>query len=407
MSYNIHRLHSQGLPKLLEGIHTEEEWQNKRERILEIWMSCIGGLPKPVSVEWEILSEVQMADHKRVHLVYHSVFGDKVTAYLLLPEGMKLNQLDYSSTDAAGMRVKQLGRLGDEGRSVGEAVGPVAEDGAASVASRESGSAGTVASSRASGVVHRSGETEVRKYPAVLALHPTSEVGKDAVVSREVKENRQYGLELVSRGYVVLAPDALTAGERILQGSKAFESKNFYDLHPDWTVVSKTIIDHIQGIDLLCSLEVVDAGRIGAIGHSFGGYNAFFLAGLDERIRAYVCSCGFGSFYGDPRPTRWGKRDWYSHLPKINDYLSRYEFPFEFHEIAALAAPTPAFYYFGQQDSIFPHWQAIGECMYDLNELYAFLGEETQFEAVMSAEGHDFPADVRSLAYAFLDRWLK
>lgn len=241
---------------------------------------------------------------------------------------------------------------------------------------------------------------------AVLALHPTHESGKANVATPNGVENRRYGLELVSRGYIVLAPDALTAGERIYEGLLAFRSQPFYDQHPEWSTVAKNTVDHMQGVDLLCSLASVNADRIGVIGHSFGGYNAYFLAGLDSRIKAAVSSCGFSPFYGDHRPTHWGIRDWYTHLPRITECLSQYEIPFEFHEIAALAAPVPSFHYYGQSDHIFPHWQAIGACMTELHELYRFLEAGDRFQAIMTDKGHDFPPEIRSMAYAFLDRWL-
>lgn len=251
-----------------------------------------------------------------------------------------------------------------------------------------------------------SGAAPDGRRPAVLALHPTHESGKANVATADGRENRRYGLELVSRGYIVLAPDALTAGERIYEGLSSFHSKPFYERHPEWSTVGKNVLDHRQGVDLLCSLSGVDAGRIGVIGHSFGGYNAYFLAGLDDRIQAAVSSCGFSPFYGDHRPTHWGVRDWYTHLPKVSESLSRFEVPFEFHEIAALAAPVPSFHYFGQSDRIFPHWKAIGECMEDLYKLYRFLGADDRFQAVMTVKDHDFPPEIRHMAYAFLDRWL-
>ncbi|GAA3412691.1 dienelactone hydrolase family protein [Paenibacillus hodogayensis] len=251
------------------------------------------------------------------------------------------------------------------------------------------------------------GQDEAGRRPAVLALHPTHESGKANVSLSTGRDNRRYGLELVSQGYIVLAPDALTAGERIYEGLPGFHSDPFYERHPTWSTVGKNAVDHQYGIDLLCSLDGVAADKIGVIGHSFGGYNAYFLAGLDDRIQAVVSSCGFSPFYGDHRPTHWGERDWYTHLPAITDYLSRYEVPFEFHEIAALAAPIPSFHYFGQSDTIFPHWKAIGECMEELYGLYRFLDADDCFQSVMTVREHDFPPDIRSMAYRFLDRFLK
>lgn len=244
-----------------------------------------------------------------------------------------------------------------------------------------------------------------QRFPAIMALHPTNAEGKADIGTAEGRENRQYGLELVLRGYVVLVPDTITAGERIY--TEAFQTAPFYAEFPEWSAVGKMLIDHMYGVDLLCSLEQVDPQRIGAIGHSLGGYNAFFLAGIDRRIRALVSSCGFSTFAGDALPNRWGLRDWFSHIPKLTADIHNGIVPFEFNEIAALAAPTPAFYWSGQQDKIFPHWRQISEAMENVKKLYTFLGEEEAFLYLMGSTGHDFPNYIRSAAYQFLDRWLK
>lgn len=339
MSYLLSKLNSTGIPSLLDHVSTKEQWEEKRQAILEIWMEYIGTLPQRTAVEWETISETPLEDHDRIHLRYTSAYGDHVTAFLLLPAGYR----------AAGQ-----------------------------------------------------GDT---LYPAILAFHPTNAEGKIDVGTPEGRENRQYGLELVRRGYVVLVPDTITAGERIY--TDAFQTAPFYEKHPEWTAVGKMLIDHMYGVDLLCSLENVDSKRIGAIGHSLGGYNAFFLAGADQRVRAIVSSCGFATFAGDPRPNRWGLRDWFSHIPRLTADIDQGLVPFEFHEICALAAPTPAFYWSGQQDRIFPHWQEISQAMADLKKLYAMLGAEDAFLYLMGSTEHDFPDYARHAAYQFFDRWLK
>ncbi|PYI52268.1 dipeptidyl aminopeptidase [Paenibacillus flagellatus] len=244
------------------------------------------------------------------------------------------------------------------------------------------------------------------RLPAIMALHQTANEGKAEICLPTGTANRRYGLELADRGYVVLAPDTITAGERVYEGAAPFRTAPFYERYPAWTAVGKMIADHRQGVDLLASLDCVDADRIGAIGHSLGGYNAIFLAGADERIRAVVSSCGFATFAGDPNPNRWGRRDWFSHIPALTDELERGTVPFEWHEIAALAAPTPLFNWSGQADAIFPHWEPIAEAMRDLHGLYARLGAPERMLSLDGTSGHDFPGPVRAAAYDFLDRWL-
>jgi len=48
-----------------------------------------------------------------------------------------------------------------------------------------------------------SGYKKEKKLPAMLALHPTGPLGKLIVAGEGPLDNRQYGLELAQRGYVV------------------------------------------------------------------------------------------------------------------------------------------------------------------------------------------------------------
>ncbi|GGF98163.1 alpha/beta hydrolase family protein [Paenibacillus aceti] len=244
-------------------------------------------------------------------------------------------------------------------------------------------------------------------YPAMLALHPTDAKGKADVATEEGRENRRYALELVSRGYVVLAPDTITAGERIYEGAEAFQTAPFYREFPHSTVIGKMIHDHQQGIELLLTLPYVDPARIGAIGHSLGAYNAYFLAAVDPRIRAVISSCGLCPFTDDPTPERWGQRDWFSHMPKLTEAILADEVPFEFHEIMALMAPRPLFNWFTQNDPIFPNWQAAALASSNLDALYRWLGHDSSYISLLGNGGHDFPPGIREESYEFVDRWLR
>lgn len=49
-------------------------------------------------------------------------------------------------------------------------------------------------------------------------------------------------------------------------------------------LMKKVLEDAMNGISLLSELEYVDSKRIGTLGHSYGGNTVLFLAALDERI---------------------------------------------------------------------------------------------------------------------------
>lgn len=250
--------------------------------------------------------------------------------------------------------------------------------------------------------------TDDQPLPAVLALHQTSVPAKEEVCGLGGDPELAYGLELAERGFIVLAPDTLTTGERVLPGAKPFQTALFEERYPAWSMIGKMIYDHRQAVELLCSLDFVDHARISAIGHSLGGYNAFLLSAIDERVKAIVVSCGLSTFAGDPDPWRWGlRKSWFTHFPQLNDYLQHGQIPFEFHEIFALTFPRPAFLWYTQNDAIFPHWEQIGQAAKRINDLYAHAGAGHRFAAYMGHGRHEFPQPVREMAYRWLETQLK
>lgn len=142
------------------------------------------------------------------------------------------------------------------------------------------------------------------KNPAILAIHQHAgnwEVGKSEVVGLTNDKMYSYGLDLVKRGYVVIAPDIICFESRMGEGEfkktredqKAYERFLFCDyLVNGKTLQGKTLNDLSVAIDVLCALDYVDKDNIGVIGHSLGGQESIWLQWYDERIKAGVSSCG-------------------------------------------------------------------------------------------------------------------
>lgn len=246
------------------------------------------------------------------------------------------------------------------------------------------------------------------KQPAVLAMHQTSTAAKHEVCGIEGDPELAYGLELAQRGFVVLAPDMLTTGDRVLPGAQPFQTAPFEDRYPAWSMIGKMMADHKQAVELLCALDFVDHSQIAAIGHSLGGYNAFLLSAIEERVKAIVVSCGLSTFAGDPNPGRWGlRKQWFTHFPQLNALLERDQIPFEFHEILGLTFPRPIFVWYTQNDAIFPHWEQIGQAAKMVGDLYTRAEIGTRYTAYMGNGRHEFPQPVRKLAYDWLEEQLE
>ena len=115
------------------------------------------------------------------------------------------------------------------------------------------------------------------RVPAMLCLHQTVAQGKEEPCGMKGDPELAFAVELVKRGYVCLAPDAIGFGERIPAGKQPYhDSLAFYRKHPGWSFMGKMIWDVSRAVDYLESLPFVDPKRIGSIGHSHGAYGTLF-----------------------------------------------------------------------------------------------------------------------------------
>jgi len=240
--------------------------------------------------------------------------------------------------------------------------------------------------------------------PAVLCLHGTDNVvGHGVVVGVGNRPNRQYGSELAERGYVVLAPNyPLLAKYQPDLKQLGWQSGTL-----------KAVWDNIRGIDLLASLPYVDARRgFGAIGHSLGGHNAIYTAVFDPRITVVVSSCGFDSYLdyygGDER--RWEpEQGWCQtrYMRKLADYKGRLdEIPFDFHEMIGALAPRKMLAIAPTRDGNF-RADSVDRIAAAAREVYALYGVPENLKVVHPECEHDFPPEMRRLAYEWLDGALR
>jgi dienelactone hydrolase len=236
--------------------------------------------------------------------------------------------------------------------------------------------------------------TTREKFPAVLALHQTHALGQKVVVGLGNSTNDEYGVELVRRGYVVLAPAyPQIANYQPELSALGYESGTM-----------KAIWDNMRGLDLLESLSFVQRGRFGAIGHSLGGHNSIYTAAFDARIRVVVSSCGFDSYrdYKDGNITGWTSD---RYMPKLKQYAPD-RYPFDFHEIIGALAPRPVFVNAPLGDTNFK-WRSVDAVAAAARQIYSLHGVSQNLRIEHPDCEHVFPKEVRERAYQVMDATLR
>jgi dienelactone hydrolase len=206
----------------------------------------------------------------------------------------------------------------------------------------------------------------------------------------------QYALQLAERGYVALAPDYPSMGEYDYDfAADEYESGSM-----------KAIYDNMRAVDYLQSLPEVDDERIGVIGHSLGGHNSIFTAVFDPRLKVVVSSCGFTRFhkyYGGDLTGWSGPR----YMPRVAERYGKNpdEMPFDFPELLAALAPRPFLAVAPLEDDNF-EVSGVRDSIAAAAPIYELYGAKDRLQAIYPAGGHEFPAEAREQAYAFIDRAL-
>lgn len=237
--------------------------------------------------------------------------------------------------------------------------------------------------------------------PAILCCHQECRQGKDEPAGLEGNGRLAFASHFAEKGYITLAPDCITAGERISSRLEAYDTSLFYKDHPKASLLGKMLDDHIHALDVLEEERRVDPARIGVIGHGLGGTNALALAALDGRVQCCVASCGFTRFATDSGADRWLK-----YLPKLRDALEEKQLEFDWEHLLAMAAPSAVLVITALADSIYSNPESCGEAVDQVERLYKYFGAPRAIEHYAHQDGHQMTFEALDAADDWFERWL-
>lgn len=126
-----------------------------------------------------------------------------------------------------------------------------------------------------------------KKYPALLYCQG----GPQSPLTQFYSFRWNFQL-MAAQGYIVIAPNRRGMAGHGVEWNE--------QISKDWG--GQVMEDYLSAVDEIANEPYVDRGRLGCVGASYGGYSAFYLAGIHgNRFKTFIAHCGvfnLQSMYG-------------------------------------------------------------------------------------------------------------
>lgn len=236
-------------------------------------------------------------------------------------------------------------------------------------------------------------------FPAILFNHSHGgmyEQGKRELLrAHSYLPNKPFAEALTGKGYAALCVDHWAFGER--RGMK--ESEIFKDMLWQGRVMwGMMVYDSIKAIDYLAARPDVDMRRIGTMGISMGSTMAWWVAALDERVKACVDICCLTDYTALREVRGLDYHGLYYYVPSLLKHFSTAD-------INALIAPRAHLALAGDYDVLTPP-KGLDRIEAVLKTVYAAQGVPEAWKLSRYQAGHMETAAMREEIMAWLKKWL-
>ncbi|WP_039058080.1 alpha/beta fold hydrolase [Enterobacter sp. Bisph1] len=258
-------------------------------------------------------------------------------------------------------------------------------------------------------------------HPAMVLLHDHGskfDIGKEKLIrpwgDKEKLTSAQawadkffsgkfIGDELASRGYAVIAIDSPGFGDRgpmVYEQQQALAS-NYFNLGR--SLAGEVAYEDMRTVDFIAALPGVDPQRVGVLGFSMGGFRAWQLAALSDKVAATAVISWFGTYNGLMQPGNnvlRGQSAFYMLHPGMP---ARMDIP----DIASIAAPKPMLIFSGGKDTLFPA-EAVTEAFDKAHRVWSSQQADDRLVTKSWPQlGHVFYKEQQEEVFPWLDKWLK
>jgi lysophospholipase L1-like esterase/dienelactone hydrolase len=244
--------------------------------------------------------------------------------------------------------------------------------------------------------------------PTILWLHSSSFDHNQLLQPNTNGGASPLGMEFVTRGWVVFAPDAAWYGDRAGQGPagvrevtrEQMDSLHKYHLWFGRTLWGMFVRDDQVALDYLCTRSEVDLKKIGATGMSMGSTRSWWLAAVDERI---ACVVGVACLTRYENLLKHGQLRQHGSYYFVNGLLKH----FDTEAVVALIAPRPVLFLTGDLDAGSPA-DGIKIIEIKVGGLYKAVTDGAKFRSIRYPDvGHTYTPQMRTEMLAWFEKWLK
>jgi len=234
--------------------------------------------------------------------------------------------------------------------------------------------------------------------PAILYVCGHGPVKKDGVSYGNKAGYQHHGAWFARNGYVCLVIDTVQLGEIEGIHHGTYRYNMWWWNSRGYTPAGVEAWNCVRSLDYLESRKEVDPNRIGVTGRSGGGAYSWWIAAIDERIKAAVPVAGITDLQNHVVDgTVEGHCDC---MFFVNTY--RWDYPM----VAALVAPRPLLISNTDKDSIFP-LEGVLRVHQKAREIYRLYGAEDKLGLQITEGPHKDTQELRIHAFVWFNRFLK
>lgn len=236
------------------------------------------------------------------------------------------------------------------------------------------------------------------KVPAILYVCGHGGVKKNGIIYGNKVHYQHHGEWFARNGYVCLTLDTLQLGEIEGLHHGTFHKGMWWWLSRGYTPAGVEAWNCIRALDYLQTRPEVDGEKMGVTGRSGGGAYSWWIAALDERIKAAVPVAGITTLKNHVVDgVIEGHCDC---MFMVNTYQ------WDYAQVAALVAPRPLLISNTDKDSIFP-LDGVVDVYNQTMKIYELYGVPGNLGLQITEGPHKDTQELRIHAFRWFNHFLK